>query len=60
MIKLKTPLNRSDVLKLKAGDKVLLNGTIFTARDRAHLFLLANKFKEIEGTVIYHCGPVIK
>lgn len=60
MIKLKTPLSQNDILKLKTGDKVLLSGAIFTARDRAHLFLLKNKFEAINGSVIYHCGPVIK
>jgi tartrate/fumarate subfamily iron-sulfur-dependent hydro-lyase beta chain len=45
---------------LKVGDKVNLNGTIFTARDKAHLFLLENDFEKIKNGVIYHCGPIIK
>ena len=28
--------NKDDILKLKAGDVVYLNGTIFTGRDAAH------------------------
>lgn len=60
MIRLTTPLNKNDILNLKAGDKVLLSGVIFTARDRAHLFLLKNELKAINGSVIYHCGPVVK
>jgi len=49
-----------DFTKLKVGDKVLLNQTIFTARDKAHLFLLKEHFPKIENSIIYHCGPVIK
>jgi len=35
-IKLTTPLSDKDVEKLKIGDKVLLNGVIYTGRDAAH------------------------
>ncbi|MCK5023554.1 MAG: fumarate hydratase C-terminal domain-containing protein [Candidatus Aenigmarchaeota archaeon] len=49
-----------DFTKLKVGDKVVLNGTIFTARDRAHLFLLKNEFPQIQNSIIYHCGPIVK
>ena len=40
MISLETPLGPEDVGKLKVGDAVKLSGTIFTGRDRAHLFFL--------------------
>ena len=60
MFALKTPLNNSDILNLKAGDEVLLSGTIFTARDKAHQFLLKNSFSKIKNGVVYHCGPVVK
>ena len=59
MIRLNTPLDK-EVLKLEIGDKVLLDGTIFTARDKAHEFLLNNDFEKIRNAVIYHCGPIIK
>jgi tartrate/fumarate subfamily iron-sulfur-dependent hydro-lyase beta chain len=49
-----------DFTKLKLGEKVLLNGTIFTARDKAHLFFLEEDFEKIRGGVLYHCGPIIK
>jgi fumarate hydratase class I len=49
-----------DFTKLKVGDKVMLNATIFTARDKAHLFLLKEDFPKINNAIIYHCGPVIK
>jgi len=60
MLKLKIPLSQKDISKLKIGDRVLLNGTVFTARDKAHEFLLRNNFKKIKNSVIYHCGPVVK
>jgi fumarate hydratase subunit beta len=60
---LKTPLDSSDVEKLKAGDKVTLSGIIYTARDAAHKRLvdLIEEGKELpiplEGQVIYYVGP---
>ena len=62
-IRLKTPLSNADVEKLKAGDKVFLNGVIYTGRDAAHkrLFDLLKEGKplpiEIKGQVIYYVGP---
>jgi len=55
---LKTPLNDQDILKLKAGDEVLLSGVIFTARDKAHQFFLDHNFEKINNGIIYHCGPI--
>ncbi|MFA6393319.1 MAG: FumA C-terminus/TtdB family hydratase beta subunit [Patescibacteria group bacterium] len=57
---LNTPLKESDILNLNAGDNVLLNGTIFTARDKAHLFLLEEDFPAVKNGIIYHAGPIIK
>lgn len=62
-IKLTTPLTEKDILKLKSGDRVLLSGKIYTARDAAHKRLLADMEKggrppfELEGAVIYYVGP---
>ena len=36
MIRFTTPLGE-EVLDLRAGDRVLLSGTIYTSRDEAHL-----------------------
>ena len=49
-----------DFTKLNVGDKVLLNTTIFTARDKAHSFLLEENFQNIKEGIIYHCGPIVK
>ncbi|MFW5992408.1 MAG: Fe-S-containing hydro-lyase [Halanaerobiaceae bacterium] len=62
-MELKTPLNESDIEKLKTGDKIYLNGTIYTARDAAHarLIELLEKDEELpiplKGQVIYYVGP---
>ncbi len=62
-ITLTTPLSDQDVENLKIGDKVLLNGIIYTGRDAAHkrLIDLINQGKElpidIKGQIIYYVGP---
>jgi fumarate hydratase subunit beta len=62
-IRLKTPLKDADVEKLKAGDKVLITGVIYTGRDAAHkrLFDLLKEGKplpfDIKGQIIYYVGP---
>ncbi len=65
-IHLTTPLSEESVRKLKVNDLVNLTGTIYTARDMAHLKL--KELKEtgkplpeaLEGSVIFHAGPVVK
>lgn len=63
MIKIKTPLSLEVISKLKAGDEVLISGTIYAARDAAH-----KKFIElikhgkalpfdIKNQIIYYTGP---
>ena len=48
---------------LHAGDRVLLSGTVYTARDAAHkrFFELLDRGEklpfDIEGACIYYCGP---
>jgi fumarate hydratase subunit beta len=62
MIKLQTPITNEDIKKLKVGEKVLISGTIFTARDQAHSRLV-NENKplfDIDGAVIYYVGPTPK
>ena len=61
--KLTTPVTREDLAPLRAGDTVLLSGTVYTARDAAHkrIFALLDEGKEppfhLEGAVIYYAGP---
>lgn len=62
-IRLKTPLSDTDLEKLRIGDRVLLNGVIYTGRDAAHkrLFDLVKAGKDlpfdIRGQIIYFVGP---
>lgn len=55
-----TPLDDS-VQRLRAGDRVTLSGTLYTARDRAHARMLVEGIPfPAEGAVVYHCGPLVK
>lgn len=59
-IRLQTPLSEADVRNLKAGDMVLLSGTIFTGRDEVHKYLhKGGDLPVLQDSVIYHCGPVV-
>ena len=59
-LQLRTPLRQEEVLRLRAGDHVELSGTVYTARDEAHLRMQKEGIPfDPEGAVIYHCGPVI-
>ena len=64
MISLKLPVSEEEVRKLKVGDEISLNGIMVLGRDNAHAWMYEEKPNEIrnllKGTVIYHCGPVVK
>ena len=57
------PFDREEVKKLKAGDKVFLTGTIYSARDAAHKRMDESLDKDgslpfdIKGNTIYYMGP---
>lgn len=61
--KIYTSSLKDSVRQLCAGDRVLLSGTIYTARDAAHkrMFELLDSGESlpisIEGSVIYYAGP---
>ncbi len=56
---LTTPLGE-EVLSLRAGDRVTLTGTVYTARDEAHLRMQRDGIPfDPRGAVVYHCGPVV-
>ncbi len=59
MIKLHTPISNSDIASLHVGEKVLISGIIYTARDQAHIRLLNEKHPafDINGSVIFYVGP---
>jgi fumarate hydratase subunit beta len=60
---IKTPLAIEDVVKLRAGERVLLTGAIYTARDAAHKRLVEQLQQNqplpftIQGQTIYYVGP---
>ncbi|WP_234123211.1 Fe-S-containing hydro-lyase [Clostridium hydrogenum] len=57
------PVDKAEIEKLNAGDSVLINGVIYTARDAAHkrLVELLENGKElpmdIMNQIIYYVGP---
>jgi fumarate hydratase class I len=59
-VRLSTPLDEASMRKLRAGDMVLLSGTVFTGRDEVHKYLYkGGDLPVLQGGVIYHCGPVV-
>jgi len=74
--KLTVPITEEQVRALRLGDQVLLTGVIYTGRDAAHKYMMDNFVKGpcpdseqemyaelkkgLAGSVIYHCGPVVK
>jgi fumarate hydratase class I len=76
MIQRNIPISNQEIETLKVGDQVALTGIMFTARDAAHKFMVENFIqgtppeqeqalleilkKELNGGVIYHCGPIVR
>ncbi|MBI5143746.1 MAG: Fe-S-containing hydro-lyase [Candidatus Omnitrophica bacterium] len=62
-VRISTPLTKDVIKNLKAGDEVILSGTIFTARDMAHKRLADSIEKghhipiDLKDAVIYYAGP---
>jgi len=63
MAELKLPVDEESIRKLRVGDFVELTGRMITGRDTAHTWLIKDHREDVapylEGTVIYHCGPVV-
>lgn len=63
VIHLTTPLAVEDIRPLRAGDRVTISGSVYTARDAAHrrLLELIQEGKDLpiplQGQVIYYVGP---
>lgn len=59
----KAPISKEEAAKLKAGDYVLISGTIYTARDAAHKRMQESLDRgenipfDVNGTMIYYLGP---
>jgi fumarate hydratase subunit beta len=60
---LSAPLNKADILQLHMGEEVLINGTIYAARDAAHKNIVESMSKgeelpfDMSGQIIYYVGP---
>ena len=60
---IKAPISKEDALSLTAGDYVYITGTIYTARDAAHLRMNETLYKneplpiKLENNIIYYMGP---
>lgn len=60
---IKLPINREEVRTLKAGEKILLSGIMYTSRDAAHKRMLEQKKAGIDfpmpikDVAIYYAGP---
>jgi fumarate hydratase class I len=63
MAELRLPTDEKTVRDLEVGMGVELTGRMITGRDAAHQWLIedfrADVAPYLEGTVIYHCGPVV-
>ncbi|MBQ4596102.1 MAG: Fe-S-containing hydro-lyase [Firmicutes bacterium] len=61
--RIKEPFTKEKMKTLRAGDSVLLTGTIYTARDAAHKSMIESLQKgedlpfAIEDSIIYYVGP---
>lgn len=64
MIEIRLPASEEGIRKLRVGDEVEITGTMITARDAAHKYLVEEPGDEVRevlnGGMIYHCGPVVK
>jgi fumarate hydratase class I len=64
MKRLDLPLAEAQVRQLRVGEHVSLHGTIVTARDAAHKLMVEQDRPDLKqllaGTLIYHCGPVMR
>jgi fumarate hydratase subunit beta len=62
-IKITPPLTDDVITKLKAGDRVLITGVIYTGRDMAHKYMVEGHGKgqafpfDLRGQILYYTGP---
>lgn len=63
MIRIETPLTIEKVKELKAGDEVLITGTMYTSRDAGHMRMMDQLDQgqelpfDIKDSIIYYVGP---
>ncbi|MHB8882483.1 MAG: FumA C-terminus/TtdB family hydratase beta subunit [Thermodesulfovibrionales bacterium] len=65
-VDLTIPMTADQARSLRAGDMVMLSGSIVTGRDRIHKMLLEQRVSPgslpfpLAGAVLYHCGPIMQ
>lgn len=59
MIKINLPQDKEKFKMLKAGQEVLLSGTVYSLRDKAHAKIVSHGQTPpfLKGAVIYYMGP---
>jgi len=61
---LKLPVSSENIKRLHVGDILFVSGSIFTARDEAHLMMLEKDKNSLpfdpSEMALYHCGPLMK
>ncbi len=63
VVRISTPLTDEVVAKLKAGDRVLISGVVYVARDAAHGRIVAAMERgeplpfDLRGQIVYYMGP---
>ncbi len=62
-ILLRPPLTDDIIVKLRAGDPVVITGVIYTGRDMAHKYMIEDCEKggklpfDLKGQILYYTGP---
>ena len=62
-LSLEIPATKHQIATLRAGDRVLLSGTLYTARDAAHKRMIEALDRDeplpfpVEGAFVYYAGP---
>ena len=61
MTTLTYPFTETQTRPLAVGEPVLVNGLVFTGRDRLHKYLQEGGVPPVDlrDSAIYHCGPVV-
>jgi fumarate hydratase subunit beta len=63
VIKITPPLTDDVIMKLRAGDRVVITGVIYTGRDMAHKYMVEGHKKgdalpfDLKGQILYYTGP---
>jgi fumarate hydratase class I len=64
MARLSLPCDEAVIRALRVGEEAVLTGRLITGRDAAHHWLHGGFRAEVapylEGSIIYHCGPVVR